>query len=367
SCTDRSGAGGNMMMVNGSPVAGATVWQESVTVRPNTQYRFAVWITSLYPTNPARLRFAINGVIVGDDIDPGSNACNWSQFATSWSSGAVTAAVLTIVNNNVILQGNDFALDDLFFGEFDQRYDSVRVTVGARPQEPFGSDTLICPGSNLLLDARNAGALYAWQNGSTAQQQTVHAPGLYSVTISNAGCTLRDSIRVDTLSIRPIAPPAIIGFCPNESVQLRAGGGLSYAWRNGGSLLGTGPSLSVQPNATTTVELRIATQCGDRGPFTISLQPKAGGKVYLPNAFTPGKDGRNDLFRPLVRGWLDQYSFSIYNRWGQRVFYSSVPGQGWDGTFNGSPQPSGAFIYHLKAGDGCAAPYQQKGTFLLIR
>ncbi|RYY39891.1 MAG: T9SS type B sorting domain-containing protein [Chitinophagaceae bacterium] len=365
-CTGRSGSG-NMMMVNGSPVAGATVWKNTVPVAPNTQYRFALWITSLYPTNPARLRFAINGVIVGDDIDPGANACNWSQFATSWNSGSATSAVLTIVNNNVILQGNDFALDDLFFGVFEQRYDSVRVVVGPALAAPLRSDTSICPGTSILLDAGNPGSSYQWQDGSNAQVFAAASAGLYSVTISNAGCSLRDSIFVDTLAARPIVPMAVSEYCPGDSLQLVAGGGLSYQWTEQGRVLGTAPALQLRPQAPRTVELRMTTVCGNRGPFVLSVVPRPAGPLYVPNAFTPGTDGRNDRFRPLAQGRLAGYAFAVYNRWGQLVFQSTRQGEGWDGSWKGVAQPSGTYVYLVQAGDGCAAPYRRWGTVVLIR
>src|SRR6202012_1997711 len=66
---------------------------------------------------------------------------------------------------------------------------------------------------------------------------------------------------------------------------------------------------------------------------------------YIPNAVTPNNDGSNDVFRPLIFGNVSSYSFSIFNRWGQRVFESSALGSGWDGRLPGSPQPPGLYAW----------------------
>jgi gliding motility-associated-like protein len=54
--------------------------------------------------------------------------------------------------------------------------------------------------------------------------------------------------------------------------------------------------------------------------------------VYVPNAFTPDMDGINDVFMPIVRGIeIDEYSFKIFNRWGEQIFASITPFEGWVG------------------------------------
>lgn len=55
--------------------------------------------------------------------------------------------------------------------------------------------------------------------------------------------------------------------------------------------------------------------------------------IKVPNAFTPNCDGLNDVFKPVVEAELvKHYRISIYNRWGQRIFESTNPSKGWDGS-----------------------------------
>jgi len=90
------------------------------------------------------------------------------------------------------------------------------------------------------------------------------------------------------------------------------------------------------------------------------------GKYELYNSFTPNNDGLNDCFgvRHLLN--ISNLEFSIFDRWGQRVFYTKNAAQCWDGTFKGLKLDTGVYIYILK-GTGVCGALDTKGTVLLIR
>ena len=70
---------------------------------------------------------------------------------------------------------------------------------------------------------------------------------------------------------------------------------------------------------------------------------------WLPNAFSPDNNGKNDIFRPVTqRNTLDPYQLLIYDRWGQLIFKSSDPNEGWDGTYKGQPCQAGSYSYFLQ-------------------
>jgi gliding motility-associated-like protein len=88
--------------------------------------------------------------------------------------------------------------------------------------------------------------------------------------------------------------------------------------------------------------------------------------VFIPTAFTPGSAG-NNVFRPVIHGVVQQYEFTVFNRYGQAVFRSASPGKGWDGYYKGQPQNHGVFIWTCRyqlAGQQLA---MQKGTVILLR
>jgi hypothetical protein len=59
--------------------------------------------------------------------------------------------------------------------------------------------------------------------------------------------------------------------------------------------------------------------------------------------------------------------FAVWNRWGQRVFYTTDPGIGWDGSIGGRPVESGAFVWKVSGIDDKGDQVQRGGTVLLIR
>jgi len=88
--------------------------------------------------------------------------------------------------------------------------------------------------------------------------------------------------------------------------------------------------------------------------------------LLMPNAFTPNNDGKNDLFRipPGVPLILD--NFSIYDRWGNKIFTTNDLRKGWDGTYKGTKLSTGVFVYTVSGKLNNEDKFL-KGTVLLIR
>src|SRR5690606_34687926 len=81
--------------------------------------------------------------------------------------------------------------------------------------------------------------------------------------------------------------------------------------------------------------------------LTTNSENPLGNDVYIPNAFTPNGDGRNDVF--LVYGNnISGVKMTIFNQWGQQIFQSISKNTGWDGTSKGANQPSGVYVYVIE-------------------
>jgi len=90
--------------------------------------------------------------------------------------------------------------------------------------------------------------------------------------------------------------------------------------------------------------------------------------IYVPTAFTPNNDTKNDIFRILGTDVVTQFSLRIFNRYGQVIFETSDKSKGWDGTIKGGPSPSGGYVYIVKYKAPNFPDVQvEKGSFLLIR
>jgi gliding motility-associated-like protein len=89
--------------------------------------------------------------------------------------------------------------------------------------------------------------------------------------------------------------------------------------------------------------------------------------IHVPTAFTPNKDGKNDLLRPVLFGVRDLHFFRIFNRYGQLLFETKTPRAGWDGIFKGIEQPTQTVVWMVKGVGVDGAVHTQKGTSLLLR
>jgi gliding motility-associated-like protein len=91
-----------------------------------------------------------------------------------------------------------------------------------------------------------------------------------------------------------------------------------------------------------------------------------GGSIISPNVFTPNGDGINDIF-VVSSSALNGFEMEIFSRWGNSLFRSSNPAQGWDGTFNGSPAEEGVYYWRLRTTDCFGNPQDASGFVTLMR
>ncbi len=114
----------------------------------------------------------------------------------------------------------------------------------------------------------------------------------------------------------------------------------------------------------------------DSGAFSYSNRvcPHMDILVYIPTAFTPNSDNVNDIFRPSLLYVLHeadhryrQYEFWVFNRWGERVFYTTNIKEGWSGLIDGEPAPEGYYHYMIKVADINGMVHFYKGEVLLLR
>ncbi|WBA42295.1 cadherin-like domain-containing protein [Hymenobacter canadensis] len=110
----RTGTGDNFMVVNGSQNL-SIVYQQTVTVRPNTYYSFSAFANSVNPQSPAQLGFVINGKSTST-VTTLDGTTGYTRISDLWFSGSSTTAVFEIRDVNKATGGNDFGLDDLYLG-----------------------------------------------------------------------------------------------------------------------------------------------------------------------------------------------------------------------------------------------------------
>ncbi len=89
-------------------------------------------------------------------------------------------------------------------------------------------------------------------------------------------------------------------------------------------------------------------------------------RIFVPNAFAP--NGVNNVFKPVFVYPNEQaYQMTVFNRWGEIVFETTDPNQGWDGTVRDVMGPQGVYAYYIKMEATNGNLLERKGTVLLIR
>jgi gliding motility-associated-like protein len=89
--------------------------------------------------------------------------------------------------------------------------------------------------------------------------------------------------------------------------------------------------------------------------------------IFVPNAFTPNSDNLNDRFYPVTDGIKQVYSFKVFNRWGLELFNWTPGSQGWDGTYKGTAQVPGAYVWQFSGVGIDGKIYNRKGMIAIIR
>ena len=108
---DHTSGTGYMMIVNGSPHR-HVVWEQSVSVTPNTDYILSYWVSSWCATLPAKIESSINGHPIGTGDAPAVMG-QWVEVSHPWSSGTSWTATISLVDLETAWAGNDFAIDDI--------------------------------------------------------------------------------------------------------------------------------------------------------------------------------------------------------------------------------------------------------------
>jgi gliding motility-associated-like protein len=184
--------------------------------------------------------------------------------------------------------------------------------------------------------------------------------GTYIVTyipvVPAAGCKL-DSIR-DTITIVPL-PVAHIStlndlddLCLNDALSLFATHepDCIYEWKPADYFPDGNSGVNVTARAISSgaIYLSAINSAGCINTDTILMKAKPCCDVFLPNAFSPDNDGLNDVFKMYSKSSMQQaISFTIYNRWGQKIFFTSDLSDGWNGIYNGNPADAGVYFYYL--------------------
>jgi gliding motility-associated-like protein len=218
---------------------------------------------------------------------------------------------------------------------------------------------------------------WIWNYGDGAvgsAQNTAYVysiPGTYAATLvarDTAGC-YSDTLKRDVVISGTNANAGIdVLVAPGQPVQLQAGGGITYTWSPAAGLSDPNIANPIAINLqdrTYTVTASTPQGCSSTDQVTIFVYK--GPDIYVPTAFSPNGDSRNELFRAIPVGITKFESLSVFNRYGQKIFFTSNAQFGWDGTWQSQKQPQGVYVWMVSGIDFKGERIFKKGTVMLVR
>ena len=225
---------------------------------------------------------------------------------------------------------------------------------------------------------------YNWNfgNGTSSNSQfpntTYQSTGNYNVTLiitSQHGC--KDTVTMPNLvQVYPlpqagfvVTPTDTSIFYPNVHMTDHSVSAVSCEVFWGDGSHGTNcnaPHTYAQPGIYNIVQVVTNVYgCTDTAFSTVIIRPEF--RFWVPNAFTPGGDDLNEVFKPVLIGVHD-YTFYIFDRWGEKLFETNDTKVGWDGTYKNNPAASNVFVYKISFRDDVEDKFHQYiGSATLVR
>ena len=238
----------------------------------------------------------------------------------------------------------------------------------------------VCAGESASISATGASS-YLWSNQLTGDVISVYPPS--TTTYSVIGTDLFGCKGYDTISV-VVHPKPTADFSPNPSVVTIDSPTITFtdlstdatiwSWNFGdfknldNSSTDQNPTHDYSAVGYFKVWEVVSTEFGCMDSTFRMVQVEAPFYFYIPDAFTPDSDGKNETFCVFGRGLdLNNYSLEVYDRWGTLFFKTNSPTVCWDGKINGEKAPAGSYVYKINLKDMEYRFHEYLGRFILLR
>ncbi|MCC6600090.1 MAG: gliding motility-associated C-terminal domain-containing protein [Crocinitomicaceae bacterium] len=252
-------------------------------------------------------------------------------------------------------------------------------------QTEIEGDFTACVNDTVQLNvlSPNSSFTYTWEptdliiSGQNTPEVTVVVPGQTTFIVTSHtpfGCSAEDGVVVEVSSLTSGALTATATpewIIEGQSSQLMVEpNGLNYQWSPSSTLDNPFSQHPVAtPNETTVYYVTVSDgECHTQISVTVRVADFVCGPpaIYVPNAFTPNKDGKNEKL--FVRGNnISKLYFVIYDRWGEKMFETESLHNGWDGMFKGREVDPDVYVYYIEANCIGGETYFDKGNITVIR
>lgn len=257
----------------------------------------------------------------------------------NWNTGETTASIS--VGRDSMYVCHAIYGCDLYIDSF-----RVRMGFDTLMAKPYRSLSF-CEGEQRTISAEQEGEAYVWSTGEYTRSIVVNRQAKYICYIK-VGCTIFiEEYNVYLLpGVNHIKNPAAdTTIC--EDVPFTIGRsfdtGLQYKWNTGDTVCCISPVESGLYTVTISSE-----HCGSITDSALVDIKDCKNCVWLPDAFTPNRDGLNDIFRAVLSCPVGNFSFRVFNRWGQEVFHTQNPATGWNGMHGAHLADVGTYYYYIE-------------------
>lgn len=230
------------------------------------------------------------------------------------------------------------------------------------PKPDLGPDGKLCTNIQTLITPGTFNS-YLWQDNSILPGYAVSSAGKYWVTVTDANnCSATDTLNIFSVDTIPknFLPPGQ-ELCYGNVLRIAVPNYVSYQWSTGSMA----DFIDISSFGTYYLTVKDLNSCTGRDSITI--QRKNCIYMAIPNAFTPDGNSLNDIFRPVINQLIKNFSFIVFNRYGQTIFETRDYNKGWDGTYKGKMQSSGSYIYRIKYTNIFGYETVENGSVILIR
>lgn len=269
--------------------------------------------------------------------------------------------------------------------------DSVYIEVRQAPELILNLEPVAgCAPFTVILEHSSnneIGTFYYWMIGDdiqvTGNTITIDDAGVYAVTLNalgTNGCPAQASLD-QSITVYP-SPEADFNYAPEEITiynqtilfENNSTDADFWEWRIDSLIYDDwSPEINIAPvgNEAILACLSVTNDfgCVDSLCRYIFIESDLG--IFVPNAFSPNQDGRNELFYPVIHGFdQQQYLFQIFDRWGILLFESNTPGEGWGGNYLTTSElvPSDIYVWQLQLGSASKAEnVVRRGHVSIIR
>ncbi len=234
---------------------------------------------------------------------------------------------------------------------------SFNLVVHPKPEINMDDQYIVCQNDSTYIEAPAGFVSYDWSTGATTQGIYVYQGGDYTVTVTdNFGCTNDKTVHVDESGPATIESISVVDFNGNEnSITVFVSGPGDYEYSLDGTNYQDSNTFEHLYPGTYTVYVRDKNGCG--------LVSQEVDILGAPPYFTPNGDGQHEYWHVINVDRAPGTEVYIYDRFGKLMAQFTDADPGWDGTYNGVPQPATDYWFIVMLPDG----RQVKGHFALIR